>query len=578
MLATKTVAILAAAGVCAGLCASSATAQVRIGQWNITNYSSDDFATRGAAFQTAIYGVAPNLLQFAPDMLVVQEIDKSSGTGNAAAVASFLTSILNSAPGSPGDWAAATFVVNQGDTSNALFYRTSRFTEVGTPITLGTSGDDVGSGDTQSPRDNQRWRMRIAGYTGAGAEFYVYSGHFKAGATGTDQSRRIPEAKRIRADANALPSNAGGFMLCGDFNIQNSAQTAYRYMVEYSASPLGGYDSPTDVRQTLAGQFWDPINKPGAWNDGCAFRNIHTQEPGASSGGMDDRHDQILISASLRDGQGLSYIANSPGGNILVPFMDPTGTCTTGGMTNDWNDPNHSFRCWGNDGNHMNVAINAGGYNTQVGTTIAADLITTTAGNGHLPVFMDMQVPARLGAPAANSTIDLGTVAQNSTTTVTVQISNAANVTVFSKNGSGWGIDPLTYSLATAGPFTVQGGLGPFNRSATAAPAQTTSHTINLDTSSTGAKSGTLTITSDDPGEPTRIINLIAQVGPGGPPTGNFDVNSDGSVSTEDLYAWFTGGPGADVNGDTVINATDLNLLRTFLRYTESADITAGRR
>lgn len=577
MLATRIVAMTAAAGVCAGLCSASAHAQVRIAEWNVTNYSSNDFASRGAAFQTAFYGIAPNGLQFAPDMLIVQEIDKSSGTGNAVAVASFVTSILNSAPGSPGDWVAATFVVNQGDTSNALFYRSSRFAQVGAPITLGVSGQDVGSGNDQAPRDNQRWRMRIAGYTGAGAEFYVYAGHFKAGDTGTDQTRRIPEAKRIRNDANNLPANAGGFLLGGDFNIQNSSQTAYRYMVEYSAAPLSGYDTPTDVRQTLAGQFWDPINKPGAWNNGCAFRNIHTQEPGASTGGMDDRHDQILISSTLRDGQGLSYLPNTPGGNILLAFKSPVG-CTSGGMTNDWDDNNHSYRCWGNDGNHFNLAINAGGYNTQVGTTIAAALITTTQGNGHLPVFLDMQVPAKLGAPIAGSTIDFGTVGQNSTATVTIQISNAANVSLFSKDGSGWGIDGLTYSLAASAGFSVQGGTGPFNRTATALPAQVTAHTLVLNTSATGLKSGTLTITSDDPDEPTRVINLVAQVGDPGPPVGNFDVNADGAVNTEDLYAWFLSPPGADVNGDSVINATDLALLRLALRYHEAEDITDGRR
>lgn len=550
-----------ALALAAGL-AAQADAQIRVGQWNVTDWNSADVAARGSAFQTALYAVGPGGITFAPDILIVQEISESSSGGNQTAVNAFLN-LLNTAPNSPGDWTAAPYVANQGDSGNALFYRSTRFSWLGT-TTLGVSGIDVGAGSTQSPRDNQRWRVRLVGYSGPDAEIYIYSGHFKAGSTATDQSRRIPESLRIRTDANNLPEGTN-FLLGADMNVQNSTQTAYDYLVGTSASN-------SDVRFDTSGRFFDPINRPGGWENSSTFRNIHTQEPASA---MDSRHDQILIGGALRDGQGMSYIPFTPGGNIFAAFRS-AGTVSG----QDWFDPNHSYRSWGNDGESFNTPLRTT-TNSQVGQIIAQALVTTVgtgSAGGHLPVYLDLQVPAKLGAPTG--TIDLGTVSQNSSATFALQISNAADVPRYSKSGSGWGIDPLTYSLALSGPFTVQsGGLGPFERSATAAPAATNTHTIVLDTSTTGPKTGTLTITSDDPDVPARVINLAAQVGPSGPlppPPGNYDVNTDGVISVEDLYRWYQ--LFTDVNQNGTVDTADVIALETYLRWYEATDITHGRR
>ena len=558
----------AAAIVAAGvLGVSCAEAQVRIGQWNITNWNSSDVTARGAAFQSAIFDVAPNGQRFQPDVLILEEITEGSG-GGATAVAAFVN-LMNAACGCANDWVAAPYVTNQGDTGNALLYRASKIQLLGT-VTLGVSGVDVGGGATQSPRDNQRWRVRLIGYTGAGAELYIYGAHFKAGDTSADQARRNPEGLRIRNDSNVLPAGIGGFLIGADFNIQDSAQLAYQYLVGAGAGfPTG------DPRLISAGQFFDPINRPGAWNNNCSFRNIHTQEPGGagtSGGGMDDRHDQILISASLRDGQGMSYIPATPGGNILAPFISVPGGCVQNANDNYWNDPNHSYRAWGNDGNHFNTVINAGGTNSQVGSVIATNLITTTATGGHLPVYLDVQVPAKLGGPTG--TINVGTFNVGQAASVTIQISNAGDVAKYSKDGSGWGIDPLTYTLTATAGFSAPGGT--FNRTATAAPAQTNSHVITMDTSTPGTKTGVLTIQTDDPDNPTRNIVLSGVVNGGGPPPGNYDVNGDGVVNNDDLYAWF--GLFTDVNQNGTVDANDIAALRTFLRWTEVQDMTQGRR
>ena len=535
--------------------ASTGHAQVRIAQWNITNWQASNVSARGAAFQSALYGVnAANGLQFAPDLLIAEEIIQG-GTGATSAhqttgqanVNAFLN-LLNTASGSPGDWAAAPYVANGGDTGNALFYRTSKITWLETLALT----QNTGTGTNQAPRDTQRWRVRVYGYAGAPAELYLYGAHFKAGDTSADQVRRNPEALRIRADANALPANAGGFLIGADTNMQASSQLAYQYMIAYDAAS-------GDVRSSIAGQFNDPINSPGSWNNNAAFQFIHTQEPATQ---MDDRHDQLLVSGSLVDLQGLSYIFARTTVTPSNPFGIPGFSAST------WNDPAHTYRCWGNDGGHYNSTIVSGGANGQVGLTIANDLITTVAGNGHLPVYLDMQVPAKLGAPSG--TIDFGTVAINSAAIRTLQITNAADVARFSKPGSGYGIDALSYGLAATSGFGVAA--GPFERTATGAPVQANTHTISMDTAASGPMSGTLTISCDDPDNPIRVIQLVGLV----QNAPNYDVNGDGVVDIEDLFAWM-GGP-TDVNGDGAVNDADRLALAAYLRLNELGDIATGRR
>jgi hypothetical protein len=182
------------------------------------------------------------------------------------------------------------------------------------------------------------------------------------------------EAQRIRDDAEALPSG-WHFLLGGDFNIQSSFQSAYQELV--------GSQANND------GRFTDPIKTPGSWNNTSTYRIVHTQDP-VGAGGMDDRHDQILVSSGLVDGAGADYIG------------DPD----TAYSTTTWDDPSHSYRSWGNDGTSFNVAMTITG-NQMVGTTIAQALANTAAGGGHLPVFLDLRVPPCLGDFECNGQIDL---------------------------------------------------------------------------------------------------------------------------------------------------------------------------
>lgn len=325
---------------------------IRIASWNITNYDGG----QNSDVQTAVYGSFSGRC-LCPDILVCQEFV------SASAVTSFV-GILNSAPGSPGDWAAATFV-DGADTDSAFFYRTSVVSLVTDLSPTGVTVVSFGSGsDSNQPRNIMRYDVRPLGYADPEATIAIYSSHMKAGSTGTDLSRRLIEAIKIRDDAEALPAG-WNFLLGGDLNIQDSFESAY---VEL-----------TGAQANNAGRFFDPINTPGSWNNNSGFRFVHTQDPASA---MDDRFDFILVSGSLIDGIDFEY-----DGNAAVSYSAST-----------WDDPNHSYRAWGNDGTSYNDLLTTIG-NTMVGPTIAQALINLASGNGHLPVFAEFILPpSDLGA------------------------------------------------------------------------------------------------------------------------------------------------------------------------------------
>jgi hypothetical protein len=272
---------------------------------------------------------------------------------------------------------------------------------------------------------------------------------------------------------------------------------------------------------------------------------------------MDSRHDQILIGPTLRDGQGMAYLPEAPGGDTAAAYSQST-----------WDDPNHSHRAWGNDGSSYDTVLTTGG-NTMVGPAIAQALINSAAGGGHLPVFLDLQVPAKLAPTPA--TADFGTVALGAAAQATIQVGNSADVALWSRDGTGFGIDSLTYTLTASAGFTAPAGT--FNEAPDGA-AGGNSHVIVMNTSTAGTKTGTLTITSDDPDSPTRVIALTGVVGSGS--SFDYDVNDDGLVNTEDLHRWY--GLFTDVTGNGTVDAADVAALRAELRRLEIADITAGRR
>ncbi len=419
-------------------------AQLRVVTFNVTNYSSG----RVAEFQTILFREFQGR-RVVPDVFIGQEFINVGG-------ATTFLNLMNSAQGSPGDYSLANFVAGP-DTNSILIYRRSK-------VTLeGVTTVSVGGTAPRHPRNIMRYDLGLVGYTGLLSKLSVYSSHMKSGTTQSDFDRRLVEAQIIRNDAELRQGRP--FLIGGDFNIQSSGDLAY---IELTGSQANN-----------AGQFFDPIRTSGNWNNNNGFRFVHTQDPASE---MDDRLDFILMSRSLVDSLAFDYL-----GNPNVGYSNST-----------WNDPNHSYRSWGNDGTSFNTLLRITG-NTMVGPDIAQALVTAANGNGHLPVFLDMRVPPKVQSPPV---LDFGRIPVRSVVGRQFPILNSGDVALWTANG----IAPLRYTLSANGGFVAPAG------QFSAAAGVENRHLITLDASTPGLKTGTLTITSDAPDEPVRVVQLQALV------------------------------------------------------------------
>ena len=148
----------------------------------------------------------------------------------------------------------------------------------------------------------------------------------------------------MRNVTDNLPPNSN-FIVCGDFNIYSSDETAYQKILD----------------QSTQGYLVDILNLTGTWNN-QAYAQYHTQSPrirqfnGGASGGMDDRFDMILFSQAVMDSGNIFYIPDS-------------------------------FINYGNDGNHYNDSINKP-PNTAVSQQIADALHYSS---DHIPVIATLK-------------------------------------------------------------------------------------------------------------------------------------------------------------------------------------------
>lgn len=386
--------LIAISASCLLLLAAPTLAQLRVATWNLTNYSGTD-ADRNTAIQTALFDefMGRSLL---PDVLVAQEIIGLTG-------AERLLRTLNADPRGGQDWSRAAFI-DGPSTDSALIYRASKVWVRDVSIA------SPGGPSPLPPRHTIRYDLGLVGYDAP--VLVIYSTHMKAGRSPTDRQRRIVEAQAIRADAQALPEGTH-IMLLGDFNMQGSSEPAYRDLVE---------SRPDDN-----GRFFDPVSSPGQWHDNHFFRFLHSQDPVTA---LDDRFDQILVNDDLLDGDGLEYLGDYPTPLSITTF----------------DDPNHSYRTWGNDGRSFDTAMRIAD-NQMVGPVIAQALFDAPGGTlGHLPVFLDLLVPARLGTLA---TLDFGDVPLGEVQFQDLPIGNNGNTELWSARG----IQPLRASLDADAPF-----------------------------------------------------------------------------------------------------------------------------
>jgi endonuclease/exonuclease/phosphatase family metal-dependent hydrolase len=280
---------------------------LRVVSYNALNFSGSS-TDRIGDFRMIMRGIHP-------DVAVFQEIINADAVDN---ILSYVLLPLND------DWAAVPFHDGH-DTDNACFYRTSKVNSVGTRYIQ------------TELRDVAEYTLHPVGVDSASEPFRIYSAHLKAGNTDTDASRRYQEVVTLRGELDELPDGSM-FIMVGDFNLYTSEEQAYQALLAATPSPNG--------------QLYDPINRPGAWNNNGSFVDVHTQSTrGGSGGGMDDRFDFQLVSAALMD----------TAGSYILPV---------------------TYHPYGNDTHHFNMSINDG-VNTDVPDSVADALYNMS---DHLPV------------------------------------------------------------------------------------------------------------------------------------------------------------------------------------------------
>ena len=354
------------------------------------------------------------------DILCVQEMQSDAGCTQ------FLGS-LNTME--PGQWARAAFD-NGPDTDSGLFYKPSKLQLIGQGFFFPNSAILL--------RYIHYYRLMPVGYTSPAAEIRVYALHLKA--SQGFEAQRAAEATGLRDTLNAVIPGTHSLVM-GDFNLYHGTEPALTKLLESQADNDG--------------RLYDPLGLQGiSWQDNTSIKWAWTQSPcktgdtgcgpGAATGGIDDRFDLILPTLNWNDGVGLELI---PGTYVAV----------------------------GNDGQHWNNSI-------QDAPTIpegAAYASALHAAADHLPVRVDLRLPARASVPAAP--IAFGTVIAGATASALLNVTNAAPAPG----------EALTYSYTPPTGFTAP--LGPQS----AAAGVTNQDAIALDTSAPGNKSGALAITSN---------------------------------------------------------------------------------
>ena len=179
----------------------------------------------------------------------------------------------------------------------------------------------------------------------------AFNAHFKAGSYTSDEQQRDRAAKALMAFCYQNPGGAHR-IIGGDFNVKRSQEPCYQTMTQ-----------PANV----ALRFNDPISMTGTWNNAYAHRHYHTQSTRTSAddnsgcfstGGMDDRLDQILLSDGMVNG--VSRIQYIPG----------------------------SYHTVGNDGQHFDKHLKDGANNSVPPAVLDAlyDM------SDHLPVVLDLSI------------------------------------------------------------------------------------------------------------------------------------------------------------------------------------------
>lgn len=538
-----------AAVIIAGVSAT-ASAQLRVVSWNVADrYASNPISARTTEVQRVLDFIGRetvNGIQRPADIVAIQEVRTDRSTLASIANA------LNAATGTS-NYVAWTETPGGNGEQEGFVYNTA---------TVSVTHQDWHS--TSTDRAVARASFRPVGY-GSDADLWVYNIHHSAGSDVGAQTERRDEAFAVRitvADgrtgggtgtpsgvafgSDSLPSTAN-IVYAGDYNQQSSTEDANNAYPSYTENPYAIYQlGPANYFGE--GQAVDPINAPGTWNHNYSFREIHTQSPhdgskGLTTGGMDDRFDFQMISTELNDGEGLHYIGPGSGDSLASE---------------------ESYHTFGNNGTNYNQAANVAS-NTGLdwiiteGLTLPGMTPTQTRdavrdalakASDHSPVVVDYALPASMNvvvsAPAE--------VIQGRSVLADVTVTNEALVSV------ALGADELDYSGSGSGDLS-----GTFS-GMDQATGGGNSHSLVLDTSALGSRSGTVSVSASSwaaaNASYSEIIGytvyLLGDVDRDGDQTAD-DIDADDIDTTYDLFS--TSDVFADLNQSGLVDQDDVDML-----------------
>ena len=410
------------------------------GQLRIVNYNCAHMGGDGPAFQQVLTAAhSDNKVGWAKpvDIFIFQEVSSST--------VAELQSLVNAAAPAGTTYSRATFTTSGTEDSAAgsqcAFYRVQTISE-----TTAAHADIF----TGASRNADRWLFRLNGYSSTAAQLYAYSMHLKA-SVGSETDRQTG-ALAVRANADALGAGVRAIFV-GDFNVYNNTEPAYLTFL------AGGNAQAFDALGT------------GSWS-GSSRAFVHTQSPREISGalvggGMDDRFDLHLATAGVTDGEGISMISGT-------------------------------YRAFGNDGLHYNLAINTNGNSYYPGDSARSNALALAIFNAsdHIPVIVDYQVPAVMSATLLAIP---PRVIQGSSVTAQVQVKNVASVV------TPLGSDELDYVVTGTNRLT-----GSFSGIAPLSPAVATVN-LQLNTGTIGLFAVEAQATSSSEGVQNAAIVMPAE-------------------------------------------------------------------
>ena len=314
---------------------------VRVMHYNLMYYGqTSSYCTTSNNPQAAKDGYLKKIVKYVkPDIFTANEVAPNSATHqhildyvmNTDGVTHYSKGVMTNSSGS--------------DLSNGMFYNADKLGLL-SQHNIATSVRDINfynfyfkSGNLATTHDTAYLTCIIA--------------HLKAGSYASDSLARSVQTNILMNYLNSLNKKAN-YLLMGDFNVYTGDEQCFQNLINYANA---------DVR------FYDPVNMIGDWNSNYLYCDYHTQSTHTSStgcfatGGMDDRFDFILESEYIKNG--------------TDHFHYITG----------------SYKPIGQDGNHLNDAINYGTNNSAPDSIIEA----LYGMSDHLPVVLNLGLDQAVG-------------------------------------------------------------------------------------------------------------------------------------------------------------------------------------